>query len=122
MPAVSAIVVGGFLATSVPAHAATPAGRSAVAAKATVTCNQKEMRQEIARLKTKAAELKRLGETAAARKAPSDAAALQKRLDLCIKTENEQTKPFPGPAAPAPRCHPERFRWSARALRDPSLR
>lgn len=65
-------------------------------AKSTVTCNQKEMHQQIGRLKTKAAELKRLGENAAARKALSDAAALQRRLDACIKAEDQQSKPFPG--------------------------
>ncbi|MES9526039.1 hypothetical protein [Streptomyces capoamus] len=59
-----------------PAHAASPAGGGAVVAKA--------------------AQLRRLGEDAAARRALSQAAALQKRLDACQKAEREQSKPFPG--------------------------
>ncbi|WP_189986110.1 hypothetical protein [Streptomyces capoamus] len=94
--AVSAIIAGGFLVTSVPAHAAAPAGGGAVVAKAATRCDPREMRQQIARLKTKAAQLRRLGEDAAARRALSQAAALQKRLDACQKAEREQSKPFPG--------------------------
>ncbi|MEW2510394.1 hypothetical protein [Streptomyces sp. NPDC046870] len=94
--AVSAAVVGGFLFTSVPAHAATPAGRGAVTAKATVTCNKNQMRQQIAALKDKAARLKQLGETAAARKALNEAAAIQRKLDACIKADEDASKPFPG--------------------------
>jgi len=94
--AVSAAVVGGFFITSVPAHAATSADRGVVSVKAAVTCNQGQLRQQIANLKSKAAKLKQLGETAAARKALNDAAALQRRLDACIKAEDETSKPFPG--------------------------
>ncbi|MET8771649.1 hypothetical protein [Streptomyces sp. NPDC004658] len=94
--AVSAAVVGGFLLTSVPAHAATPAGGGAVSSKAAITCNKNQMRQQIAALKDKAAKLKQLGETAAARKALNEAAALQKKLDACIKAEEDASKPFPG--------------------------
>ncbi|POX58044.1 hypothetical protein C3492_39955 [Streptomyces sp. Ru62] len=94
--AVSAAVVGGFLITSVPAHAATPAGRGAVSTKAAITCNKNQMRQQIAALKDKAARLKQLGETAAAKKALSEAAAIQKKLDACIKADEDASKPFPG--------------------------
>ena len=94
--AVSAAIVGGFFITSVPAHAATSADQSAVSAKASITCNQSQLRQQIATLKNKAAKLKQLGETAAAKKALSDAAALQKRLEACIKAEEDNSKPFPG--------------------------
>ncbi|KUL20606.1 hypothetical protein [Streptomyces regalis] len=94
--AVSAAIVGGFFITSVPAHAATSADQTAVSAKAAVTCNKSQLRKQIADLKTKAAKLKQLGEHAAARKALSDAAALQKKLDACIKAEEDASKPFPG--------------------------
>ncbi|MFF9769896.1 hypothetical protein ACF1GT_25455 [Streptomyces sp. NPDC014636] len=94
--AVSAAIAGGFLLTSVPAHAAPAAGQVAVSARATVTCDQSQMHQQIANLKSKAAKLKQLGETAAARKALADAAAVQKRLDACVKAEDEASKPFPG--------------------------
>ncbi|MFC8239829.1 hypothetical protein [Streptomyces chartreusis] len=94
--AVSAAVIGGFFVTSMPAQAATSAGQSVVSAKAAVTCNQGQLRQQIAGLKSKAAKLKQLGEPAAARKALGDAAALQKRLDACIKAEDNASKPFPG--------------------------
>ncbi|CAM5299916.1 hypothetical protein [Streptomyces canus] len=94
--AVSAAIVGGFFITSMPAHAATSADRGEVSVKAAITCNTSQLRQQIANLKTKAAKLKQLGETAAARKALSDAAALQKRLDACIKADDEASKPFPG--------------------------
>ncbi|MFF5537138.1 hypothetical protein ACFY71_32530 [Streptomyces cinerochromogenes] len=94
--AVSAVIAGGFLVTSVPAHAATPTGHGAIVSKATITCNERQMRQQIAQLKTKAAELKRLGENDAARRALADAAAIQRRLDQCIKADENQTKPFPG--------------------------
>ncbi|MFD5016695.1 hypothetical protein [Streptomyces chartreusis] len=94
--AVSAAVIGGFFVTSMPAQAATPAGQSVASAKAAVTCNQGQLRQQIAGLKSKAAKLKQLGETAAARKALSDAAALQRKLDACIKADNDASKPFPG--------------------------
>ncbi|MFF8729777.1 hypothetical protein ACF073_25275 [Streptomyces sp. NPDC015171] len=93
--AVSAAVAGAFLITSVPAHAAPAAGHGVVS-KATVTCNKNEMRQQIANLKNKAAKLRQLGEDAAARKALSDANAIQKRLNACIKAEDEASKPFPG--------------------------
>ncbi|OIK06522.1 hypothetical protein [Streptomyces monashensis] len=91
--AVSVAVAGGFLVTSVPAQAAT-AGHAV--ARATVTCNESQMRQQIANLKRKAAQLKQLGETAAAGKALSDAAAIQHRLDQCIASERDGSKPFPG--------------------------
>ncbi|MFF7373238.1 hypothetical protein [Streptomyces tricolor] len=93
--AVSAVAIGGFFVTSAPAHAALSADRGAVTAKAAVTCNEGQMRQQIANLKSKAAKLKQLGETAAARKALADAAALQKRLDACLKADENQSKPFP---------------------------
>ena len=94
--AVSAVIVGGFFITSVPAHAATSAGQGAVSVKASVTCNKSQLRQQIANLKNKAAKLKQLGETVAAKKALNDAAALQKKLDACIKAEEDASKPFPG--------------------------
>lgn len=94
--AVSAAIVGGFFITSVPAQATTSAERGEVSIKASVTCDKGQMRQQIANLKTKAAKLKQLGENAAARKALSDAAAVQKRLDACIKAEEDASKPFPG--------------------------
>lgn len=94
--AVSAAVVGGLFLTSMPAHAATSADRGEVSVKASVTCDTSRLREQIANLKTKAAKLKQLGETAAARKALSDAAALQKRLDACIKADDDASKPFPG--------------------------
>lgn len=94
--AVSAAIVGGFFITSVPAHAATSANPAEVSVKASVTCNTSQLRQQIANLKTKAAKLKHLGETAAAKKALSDAAALQKKLDACIKADDDASKPFPG--------------------------
>ncbi|MFC5219298.1 hypothetical protein [Streptomyces coerulescens] len=94
--AVAAAVAGGFFVTSVPAQAATSAGQGAVSARAAVTCNEGQLRQQIANLKTKAAKLKQLGETAAARKALNEAAALQKRLEACIKADNDAAKPFPG--------------------------
>ncbi|MDH6568740.1 enoyl reductase-like protein [Streptomyces sp. SAI-117] len=92
--AVSAAIVGGLFLTSVPAQAAPSAGE--VSIKASVTCNKSQMRQQIASLKTKAAKLKQLGENAAARKALSDATALQRKLDACIKAEEDTSKPFPG--------------------------
>jgi hypothetical protein len=91
--AVSVAVAGGFFITSVPAQAA-PAGHAV--AKSGITCNESQMRQQIANLKRKAAQLKQLGETAAARKALSDAAAIQHRLDQCIASERDGSKPFPG--------------------------
>ncbi|MEV3912937.1 MULTISPECIES: hypothetical protein [Streptomyces] len=94
--AVSAAIVGGFFITAVPAHAATSADRGEVSLKAAVTCNTSQLRQQIASLKTKAAKLKQLGETAAAKKALNDAAALQKKLDACIKADDDASKPFPG--------------------------
>ncbi|QTD95884.1 hypothetical protein [Streptomyces cyanogenus] len=94
--AVSAAIAGGLLFASVPAHAAGSAHSGAVLAKATITCNRSQMRQQIAALKEKAAKLKQLGEPEAARKALSDAAALQRKLDACIKAEDNQSKPFPG--------------------------
>ncbi|GHH04590.1 hypothetical protein [Streptomyces lanatus] len=94
--AVSAAIVGGLFITSAPAQAATSADQSAVSVKAAVTCNKAKMRQQIADLKTKAAKLKQLGETAAAKKALNDAAAIQKKLDACIKAEDDASKPFPG--------------------------
>ncbi|MFF8229257.1 hypothetical protein [Streptomyces caelestis] len=94
--AVSAAIVGGFFITSVPAHAATAAGQGDVSVTAAVTCDKAKLRQQIAELKRKAAQLKQLGETAAANRALSDARALQKRLDACIKAEDESAKPFPG--------------------------
>ncbi|MEW2402356.1 hypothetical protein [Streptomyces sp. NPDC046862] len=94
--AVTAAMVGGFFVTSMPAHAATTAGQGDVAVTAAVKCNERQMRQQIADLKAKAGKLKHLGETAAARKALSDAAALQKRLDACIKADDDASKPFPG--------------------------
>ncbi|MQY38149.1 hypothetical protein SRB17_61580 [Streptomyces sp. RB17] len=95
--ALSAALAGGFFLTSVPAHAAASARHRAVSVKAaSVTCNERQMRQQIADLKDKAARLKQLGEYDAARKALSNAAALQRKLDACIKAENDQTKPFPG--------------------------
>ncbi|WP_020121557.1 hypothetical protein [Streptomyces canus] len=94
--AVSAAIVGGFFITSVPAHAATSADRGEVSVRASVTCNTSQLRQQIASLKTKAAKLKQLGETAAAKKALNDAAALQKKLDACIKADDDASKPFPG--------------------------
>ncbi|WP_328426376.1 hypothetical protein [Streptomyces sp. NBC_00443] len=94
--AVSAAIVGGLFITSVPAHAAPSADQGAVSAKAAVTCNQNQMRQQIANLKTKAAKLKQLGETAAANRALSEANAIQKKLNACIKADDEASKPFPG--------------------------
>ncbi|KUM68584.1 MULTISPECIES: hypothetical protein [Streptomyces] len=94
--AVSAAIVGGLFITSAPAQAATSADRGQVSVKAAITCDKGQMRQQIANLKAKAAKLKQLGETAAARKALSDAAAIQKKLDACIKAEDEASKPFPG--------------------------
>jgi NAD(P)H-dependent flavin oxidoreductase YrpB (nitropropane dioxygenase family) len=94
--AVSAAIVGGLFITSVPAHAAASADRGAVSAKASVTCNQDQLRRQITELKRKAAKLKQLGEDAAARKALNEAAALQKRLDACRKAEEDASKPFPG--------------------------
>ncbi|WP_458248324.1 hypothetical protein [Streptomyces sp. MAI_2237] len=93
--AVSAAIVGGFFITSAPAQAATPAD-AGVSVKASVTCNTSQMRQQIANLKIKAAKLKQLGETAAAKKALNDAAALQRKLDACIKADDDASKPFPG--------------------------
>ncbi|MEU6671523.1 hypothetical protein [Streptomyces sp. NPDC046727] len=93
--AVSAAIAGGLFVTSVPAHAATPAGHGVVS-KAAVTCNKNQMRQQIANLKAKAAQLKHLGENEAARKALAEAAAIQRKLDACIKAEDEAAKPFPG--------------------------
>jgi len=94
--AVSAAIVGGLFITSVPAHAAPSADQGAVSAKAAITCNKNQMRQQIANLKTKAAKLKQLGETAAANRALNEAAAIQKKLNACIKAEEEASKPFPG--------------------------
>lgn len=94
--AASAVIVGGFFITSVPAHAAASAERGAVSVKAAVTCNPSQMRHQIADLKAKAAKLKQLGETAAARKALNEAAALQKKLDACLKADEDASKPFPG--------------------------
>ncbi|MEU2063060.1 hypothetical protein [Streptomyces sp. NPDC013455] len=94
--AVSVAIAGGLLVTSAPAHATMPAGRHAVVAKASITCNKTELRRQIAALKDKAAKLKQLGETEAARRALADANALQRKLDACIKAENDQSKPFPG--------------------------
>ncbi|MEV7071035.1 hypothetical protein [Streptomyces sp. NPDC093990] len=94
--AVSAAVAGGIFLTSVPAHAAVPADRGEATVKAAVTCDKNRMRQQIATLRTKAAKLKQLGETSAARKALNDAAALQNKLDACIKAEEDTSKPFPG--------------------------
>ncbi|MBL1087162.1 hypothetical protein JK359_35230 [Streptomyces actinomycinicus] len=93
--AVSAAIVGGLFVTAMPAQAAVPAGHGVVS-KAAVTCNKSQMRQQIANLKNKAAQLKHLGEDAAARKALADAAAIQRKLDACIKAEDEAAKPFPG--------------------------
>ncbi|MGW1609360.1 hypothetical protein ACWCQZ_08125 [Streptomyces sp. NPDC002285] len=90
--AVSAAIVGGLFITSVPAQAAP----SAVSAKAAVTCHPNQMRQQIADLKTKAAKLKQLGETAAAKRTLNEAAAIQKQLNACIKGDDEASKPFPG--------------------------
>lgn len=94
--AVSAAVLGGFFITSVPAQAAVLAGQGVVSAKAAITCNPAQMRQQIAKLKNKAEQLKQLGEPAAAKKALRDAAALQKKLDACIKADDDSSKPFPG--------------------------
>ncbi|QOV36927.1 hypothetical protein IM697_00120 [Streptomyces ferrugineus] len=94
--AVSAAIVGGLFVTSMPAQAATSADQGAVSVRAAITCNKNKMRQQIADLKAKAAKLKRLGETAAASKALNDAAAIQKRLDACIKADENASKPFPG--------------------------
>ncbi|WP_369272037.1 hypothetical protein AB5J55_20245 [Streptomyces sp. R11] len=93
--AVSAAIVGGLFITSVPAQAA-PSADGVVSTKAAITCNKNEMRQQIANLKTKAAKLKQLGETAAANRALNEAAAIQKKLNACIKAEDEASKPFPG--------------------------
>ncbi|MFH0520627.1 hypothetical protein ACHBTE_26050 [Streptomyces sp. M41] len=94
--AVSAAIVGGLFITSVPAHAAPSAGHSAASAKGAITCNEGQMRQQIAKLKNKAAKLKQLGEHAAAKRTLNEAAALQKRLQQCIDADNNASKPFPG--------------------------
>jgi NAD(P)H-dependent flavin oxidoreductase YrpB (nitropropane dioxygenase family) len=78
--AVSAAIAGGFFIASVPAHAATSAEQGQVSVKASVTCNKNQLRQQIDELRNKAAKLKRLGETAASRKALSDATALESSL------------------------------------------
>ncbi|WP_328744987.1 hypothetical protein OHT57_06000 [Streptomyces sp. NBC_00285] len=94
--AVSAAVVGGFFITSVPAQAATSAGQGVVSVESPVTCDPGQMRQQIANLRTKAEKLRHLGETAAAKKALNDAAALEKKLTACIKADDDASKPFLG--------------------------
>ncbi|EMF01328.1 hypothetical protein J7W19_31115 [Streptomyces mobaraensis NBRC 13819 = DSM 40847] len=84
--AVSAIMAGGTVAMTLPAQTATAA---------TVTCHPAKMRQQIAQLKKKAAEQKRRGQREAARHTLAQADALSKKLHMCIKTEEDASKPFP---------------------------
>ncbi|WP_329113719.1 hypothetical protein [Streptomyces sp. NBC_01353] len=67
-----------------PAHAA---GKK-------IVCNVPKMRQQAADLRSKAAQLQRLGATAEARKARAQADALDRRAQSCIDAENNNPKPW----------------------------
>ncbi|WP_171169093.1 hypothetical protein [Streptomyces sp. I05A-00742] len=84
--AVSALMAGGTVAMTLPAQTAS--------AKA-ITCDTSQMRQQVANLKAKAQRLKHEGEYAAARRALAQADAIQKKLNACIKGDNDASKPFP---------------------------
>ncbi|OEJ29258.1 hypothetical protein AR457_06635 [Streptomyces agglomeratus] len=87
--AVTAAMTGGVLLTALPAHAATTAGVHTMAARGGgITVNIEELRKQSADLKAKAAQLDRMGEPAAAKRARAQAAAIDRRIKQLIDAEN----------------------------------
>ncbi len=82
--AIVAALAGGAVITAVPAQAS---GH-------TVTCDTGKMRQDIANLKRKAAQLRNLGEREAANRTLAQADALQRRLNQCIAADENASKPW----------------------------
>ncbi|MEU6878363.1 hypothetical protein [Streptomyces sp. NPDC046712] len=82
------LLAGGLLlgqtVTAEPAHAA---GKK-------IVCNVSKMRQQSADLRTKAAQLQRLGATAEARKARAQADAIDRQVRNCIDADNNAPKPW----------------------------
>jgi hypothetical protein len=82
------LLAGGLLlgqtAAAEPAHAA---GNK-------IVCNVPKMRQQAADLRSKAAQLQRLGATAEARKARAQADALDRKAKACIDADNNAGKPW----------------------------
>ncbi|MFB7371246.1 hypothetical protein ACFC0D_15525 [Streptomyces sp. NPDC056222] len=82
------LLAGGLLlgqtVTAEPAHAA---GKK-------IVCNVPKMRQQAADLRSKAAQLQRLGATAEARKARGQADALERKAQACIDAEDSAPKPW----------------------------
>ncbi|MGK5636774.1 hypothetical protein ACSNOK_00375 [Streptomyces sp. URMC 126] len=85
--AVSALLAGGTAAMTLPAQTAVAAGH--------VTCHPDELSRQIAELKNKAAEQKRHGQREAARRTLAQADALQRKLHMCVKSDEDASKPFP---------------------------
>ncbi|MCA6093002.1 hypothetical protein LE181_12625 [Streptomyces sp. SCA3-4] len=81
--ALTAALAGGVVLTALPVQSATAA---------TATCKPSQMRQDIANLRAKAKRMKHEGEPEAARRANAQADAIEKRLNQCLKTENESSK------------------------------
>ncbi|MEV5238950.1 hypothetical protein AB0K89_07535 [Streptomyces cinnamoneus] len=84
--ALTAALAGGVVFTALPATTASAA--------TTGTCHPSQMRQQIADLRAKAKRMKHEGEPEAARRATAQADAIQKRLNQCIKSDNEASKPW----------------------------
>ncbi|GAA3388473.1 hypothetical protein [Streptomyces roseoviridis] len=87
--AATTLLAGGLLlgqaVTAPPAQAAGKTG----------TCHVEDMRKQSRQLRDKAAQLKRLGATAEARRVLATADALDRRIKACIDGDNEAAKPFP---------------------------
>ncbi|MER7516567.1 hypothetical protein [Streptomyces sp. NPDC126499] len=87
--AATTLLAGGLLlgqtVTAPPAQAAGKVG----------TCHVEDMSKQSRQLRDKAAQLKRLGATAEARRALAMADALDRRIKACVDGDNEASKPFP---------------------------
>ncbi|MFD5101500.1 hypothetical protein [Streptomyces albidochromogenes] len=87
--AVTAAMTGGALCAALPAHAAPAAGQQTMSARGGgITVNIEELRRQSAELKSRAAQLERLGERQAAQRARAQAAAIDRRVQQLIDAEN----------------------------------
>ncbi|MGW4891917.1 hypothetical protein ACWEQL_06570 [Kitasatospora sp. NPDC004240] len=85
MATLTAALAGGLLLAAAPAQPAAAAGH-------TITCNERQMGQQIADLRAKANRLRHEGEYDAARRASAQADAVAAKLKACQDAEST-TKP-----------------------------
>ncbi|MGX1884935.1 hypothetical protein [Streptomyces sp. NPDC055287] len=93
----TAAMTGGVLFTALPAHAAPAGGQQSVAgmsARGAIKVNIAELQQQSHDLKNKARQLDGLGAHAEAQRCRAQAAAIDRRIQQYIDSENNAGRPF----------------------------